>query len=55
MNYQCAVSFKNYEGQEGKINLFQECIPVEAGKHKETEVENVYGGHVLYPYMIIKE
>jgi hypothetical protein len=34
---------KENEGQEGKINLFQEWVPVRGGGHKERRNEGEYG------------
>jgi hypothetical protein len=47
------LTLKN-EGQEGKINLFQEWVPVGGGGKKERGNEGVYGACILYPYVKIE-
>jgi hypothetical protein len=43
------------EGQEGKIILFLEWVPMWGDGHKERGNEGICGGCVLYTYMKIKE
>jgi hypothetical protein len=46
---------KKNEGEEGKIGLFWECVPVGDGGHKERVNEGEYSRCILYSYMKIEE
>jgi hypothetical protein len=49
------MHLKKNEGQEAKIGLFQGCVPVRGGRHKERVIECEFGGCSLYPHMKIEE